>query len=92
MRKNFTKILLTAVALCAALSSEAYDFEAGGICYNITSEADKTVEVTSGNYLYTGDITIPSTVNSNGTDYAVTSIGNSAFSYKTHILDKQNNY
>lgn len=92
MRKNFTKILITAVALCMGVSAEVFGFEAGGIYYNITSDTYKTVEVTFGSSVYAGDITIPSSVSNSGTTYTVTSIGNSAFSYKTHILDKQNNY
>lgn len=79
MRKRITKNLLTAVALCTALSAEAYDFEAGGIYYNITSEADKTVEVTFGNNSYSGDIAIPSTVSNGASTYTVTLIGSSAF-------------
>ena len=83
MRKRITKNLLATVALCTALSAEAYDFEAGGIYYNITSETDKTVEVTSGSYA--GDIKIPSTVNNGGKTYTVTSIGDDAF-YWCNIL------
>ena len=79
MRKRITKNLLTAVALCTALSAEAYDFEAGGIYYNITSETDKTVEVTFGNNSYSGDIAIPSTVSNGASTYTVTLIGSSAF-------------
>ena len=79
MRKSITKFLLTAVALCMALSAVAYDFEAGGIYYNITSEADKTVEVTFGNNSYSGDIAIPSTVSNGASTYTVTLIGSSAF-------------
>ena len=78
MRKRITKILMAAVALCTALSAEAYDFEAAGIYYNITSETDKTVDVTWGDNYYEGDITIPSTVSNGGTTYTVTSIGGSA--------------
>ena len=81
MRKRITKNLLTAVALCTALSAEAYDFEAGGIYYNITSDTYKTVEVTFGSSVYAGDITIPSSVSNSGTTYTVTSIGERAFSY-----------
>ena len=67
MKMSITKILLAAVALCAPFSAEVYGFEAEGIYYTITSEADKTVEVTSGEDKYTGDITIPSTVINSGT-------------------------
>lgn len=40
------KSLLLLVAALATLVASAHDFEVDGICYNITSEADKTVEVT----------------------------------------------
>ena len=48
--------------LLFSLASSAYDFYLDGIYYNILSETDKTVEVTSGDVKYTGDVTIPSTV------------------------------
>lgn len=59
--------------------NKTYSFEAEKICYNIISEADKTVEVTCGGNKYSRDITIPATVNNNGTEYTVTSIGKEAF-------------
>ena len=60
----------------------AYDFQSGDLYYNITSNvAPHTVEVTSGNIDYSGDITIPSSVTHNDITYAVTSIGSSAFYY-----------
>ena len=68
------------------LVASAHDFEFNGIYYNITSEADKTVEVTfrgddydSYTNEYSGSITIPATVTHNGVEYSVTSIGSSAF-------------
>ena len=61
------------------MSAGAYDFVAGGIYYNITSEADKTVEVTVGEDEYVGGYTIPATVNNGGTTYTVTAIGDYAF-------------
>ena len=67
MKKSFVKGLLAAVSLCATVSAGAYDFVAGGIYYNITSEADKTVEVTAGEDEYVGGYTIPATVNNGGT-------------------------
>ena len=58
----------------------AYDFQSGDLYYNITSNvAPYTVEVTSGNTKYSGDITIPSSVTYNGITYAVTGIGSQAF-------------
>ena len=81
MRKNYTKILMVAVVLFTGVSTEAYAFNAEGIYYNITSEADTTVEVTSGSKGYAGDITIPVKVSYNGKVYTVASIGNKAFYY-----------
>ena len=62
----------------------AYDFIAGGLYYNITS--DTTVEVTTWNNKYEtpdsyiGDIIIPETVEYKNTEYLVTRIGVRAFS------------
>ena len=63
-------------------TATAHDFVVNGIYYNITSSADKTVEITfRGNYCdeysdeYSGDITIPQNVTYNGVTYSVTGIG-----------------
>ena len=81
------KSLLLLFAAFATLATNAHDFEVGGIFYNITSEADKTAEVTfkgddpyRGGW-YSGSITIPATVTHNGVEYSVTSIGGRAFQY-----------
>ena len=78
--------LLILFAALLPLMTNAHDFEVGGIYYNITSEADKTAEVTfRGNYYnnytneYSGSITLPATVTHNGVAYSVTSIGERAF-------------
>jgi hypothetical protein len=85
------KLLAIIAAMLAIINvAHAYDFESGGIYYNITSEDDKTVEVT---YLekenetpsYSGDIIIPETVTYSDTEYTVTSIGESAFYYCTKL-------
>ena len=68
--KNFTNI-----------TSMAYDFEEGGVFYNILS-GGTTVEVTymTTDYnSYSGDVNIPGTVTHNGVTYTVTKIGFSAF-------------
>ena len=52
--------------------------EIGGIYYNFN---DGTAEVTSNPNEYSGDITIPDRVTYDGTEYSVTSIGESAFSH-----------
>ncbi len=48
------------------------------ITYNLNHN-EKTAEVTSGTNGYSGKVVIPATINSNGTTYSVTSIGNKAF-------------
>ena len=80
MRKRLLFSLL--VLLMITLSTHAYDFQSGDLCYNITS--DTTVAVTyqksgSSNYQGLTTATIPETVTYNGTTYSVTSIGWGAF-------------
>ena len=79
-------ILISLFALLGVFSAQAYDFEVDGIYYNIISGTDNQVEVTHGSSSleptgsdYTGSVVIPSTVEYNGTTYAVTSIGEWAF-------------
>lgn len=81
-----TRLFLLVALLLSAITSWAQDFEVDGIFYNITSETNKTVEVTyKTNYdsiekTYSGFVTIPSSVNYQGTTYLVTAIGKNAFS------------
>ncbi len=78
-------VALLALVLCnTPLFAE--DFAVGGIYYNITSDTDKTVEVTCRGFdyynysdRYSGAVTIPESVTYNGNTYSVTSIGNWAF-------------
>lgn len=87
MKKLFTLLL---AALCT-LSVWAYDFEVGGIYYNILE--GNNVEVTTGGYTgrppklqeYTGSLNIPTTVTYNGTTYSVTRIGGKAFINNTSL-------
>ena len=83
------KVLLLLLVLCTSVAN-AYDFEVGGIYYNITSASQMTVEVTyesrergwSEYYYrckYQGDIVIPENVSWNGSTYTVTRIGDHAF-------------
>lgn len=64
-------LALAACALCAT-SAWAYDFESGGIYYNISGE---NVAVTTGDNAYSGDIVIPATVEHDGVTYNVTAVG-----------------
>ena len=82
LKHLFTALLL----LCCVGTATAHRFEVDGIYYNISSSANKAVEVTCrGNYYYsydneyTGSVVIPESVTYNGTTYSVTSIGDEAF-------------
>ena len=68
--------------LFTSITASAYDFEADGIYYNITSSKNKTVKVSykNTNYnSYSGEVVIPSEVTYNGEKYTVISIGDHAF-------------
>ena len=92
-RLLFLKLLALVACLSSALSASAYSFSATyngkTIYYNITSSANRTVEVTykeDGYYnyngsvfAYSGAVTVPSTVTYNGNTYTVTAIGDDAF-------------
>lgn len=78
--------LATIAMLLCSIMANAADFEVDGIYYNITSETDKTVEVTyCGNYAghypnaYSGSVTIPESVIYNENTYCVKTLGNKAF-------------
>lgn len=84
MKRTLFTLLLT--ALCAAAS--AYDFEVGGIYYDITSTTDLTVSVTfkDKSYAsYSGSVTVPSTVTYDSQTYTVTAIGKAAFYYNEDL-------
>ena len=71
--KSLGFILLT----LAGVAASAQTFEVDGINYNVLSEAEGTVEVTSGDY--SGDVVIPAEVSHDGSTYRVTTIGSQAF-------------
>ena len=75
------RLLSLSLCLMIALLSFAHDFEVDGIYYNITSKSEPyTVAVTYRyGYKYTGAVTIPQKVTSNGTTYSVTNIASYAF-------------
>lgn len=75
----FMKHLFTMLLALVAATATAQDFEVDGICYNILSQDDMTVEVTESPYDYAGDVVIPAEVTYDGGTYSVTTIGNSAF-------------
>lgn len=108
MKANIKKYGMFLGMLMTFISSMAYDFEADGIYYTITSMADLEVEVTSnGNFEevyvnyswswknttpYAGHISIPATVNYNNRTFEVTGIGKAAFGYPQQKYSGQINY
>ena len=88
--KRITKMLATLAVTTLLIPSQAlaYDFEFGGIYYNVTSIENLTVEVTTycatnlneyDEHKYSGDIAIPETVTYKNRELSVTSIGEKAF-------------
>lgn len=73
------RVLLTLAILSTVISAYAFDFESGGFYFNVLSEQDKTVEVTSGDTPYSGNIEIPRQATNNGITYTVTIVGDHAF-------------
>ena len=78
---NIFRGLILTILLTCCNAVWAYDIEVDGIYYDITSMTDLTVEVTSGDNKYSGDIVIPSTITYKSRTFTVTSIGESAFSF-----------
>ena len=76
MRKVLSLILLVVLSMVTCVQIYAYDFQSGGIYYNIDGS---NVTVTSGGSKYQGRIDLPSQVYYNGTTYSVTGIGDRAF-------------
>jgi|GEM_PF-5781544 len=89
------RILCVLIALFAAFSAGAYDFEVDGIYYNKTSDYKPTVRVTykdqpnSPHYndaeTYVGVVTVPSSIKYDGIEYAVTGIDTHAFANSTAL-------
>ncbi len=88
MKNSIIKSLATLI-VAAGFSTAASGqyFEVGGIVYNITSES--TVEVfpsyMSLSTPYSGDISIPQTVEHGGATYTVTALGEAAFESCTGV-------
>lgn len=65
-----------------------YDFEAGGIYYNILSDTDLTLEVTKGEGYTASSIEIPAQVEHEGKTYTVTRVGEEGMSYCMETLTR----
>ena len=82
------KNILFAISLLTSMAASAYDFQDGAFYYNIQSLSDLTVQVTCSDVedeydnhtaTYSGDITIPKTVEYSGRTFTVSSINSYAF-------------
>lgn len=77
--KNLRKFFVSLLLLCTTVAT-AQEFEVDGIYYNITDEANKTVEVIKNKEKKnTGSVVIPESVTYNDATYSVTTIGEKAF-------------
>ena len=77
--KKYTALITTLIlSVFFSIVASAYDVEVDGIYYNLVPNGN-VAEVTNGANKYEGDITIPSSIKVNDTEYSVTSVGNSAF-------------
>lgn len=78
------RILFLLLLLQTTLIASAYDIEVNGMCFNLTS--DSTVAVTYLDFIrmnedyYIGDVVVPASISYKGKKYAVTTVGNKAFS------------
>lgn len=77
MMKTALKLLAVALLALTSFQSNAYDFEADGLRYQILSEEDRTVEVSAGSS--SPFFIIPAEVISDSKTYTVTAIANRAF-------------
>ena len=71
------KVLLFAISFILNLTGYAYDFESGGMYFNIISASDKTVSLTykDENYnTYSGDVVIPGSVIYNDMEFTVENV------------------
>lgn len=82
--RTVAAVLMAVVALMPA-SMSAYDFEEGGIFYNVSGNQATVTYRASGGNSYSGNVAIPETVTHNGVTYSVTAIGHSAFSRSSSV-------
>ena len=79
MNKRFTALMTTLIlSVFFSISASAYDVEVDGIYY-LTPKKNVAI-VTKGDKKYSGDITIPSSIKVNESEYTVREIEETAFS------------
>lgn len=76
-------VALFAIAALLPATMSAYDFEEGGIYYDVRNGEAVVTYKSSGLGSYQGRVVIPETVTHDGHQYAVTTIGKCAFSYSS---------
>ena len=84
MKRVFTKLALSFVAVLLSAKVYAYDFTVDGIYYTVTSFEDMTCIVVEGDEPYKGDIVIPSTITFNGRTLTVIGVS-SSFQYNSEL-------
>ena len=77
-------VLLVALMAGGAVAS-AYDFEEGGIFYNVNDDGATLTVARNTESPYSGDVVIPDFVTHDGVTYTVTAIGEYAFMYCTDL-------
>ena len=84
MKTDYLKHLVAAICLLLGTTAlYAHDVEIGGIYYNLITKIKQATVTYKGedsySRAYSGSVTIPSTIESGGVTYTVTSIGDNAF-------------
>lgn len=84
MRRQYLTLLLTVLMSMVATTASAYDFEAGGIYYNVLTSTTVAVTYSGSSYeenpgCYTGSVAIPAEVTNGGDTYQVVEIEMGAF-------------
>ena len=78
MNKKFTTLMTTLIlSVFFSIDASAYDVKVDGIYYKLIPKG--YAEVTKGDNEYEGDITIPSSIKVNDTEYSVSRVQNYAF-------------
>jgi len=88
--KRIIKLTIHLLTFLMPVITSAHDFEVDGIYYNISgNQATVTYQGTTHYEYeeYSGDVTIPSSVNYNGKNYTVTAIGKDAFRNCTELTN-----
>ena len=84
MRRQYLTLLLTVLMSMVSTTASAYDFEAGGIYYNILTSTTVAVTYSGSSYeenpgRYTGSVAIPAEVTNGDDTYQVVEIEMGAF-------------